>query len=394
MRNHEILLALSDDASPSPSAMISALQEKGYQATATGSGDSAIETLNEKNFALVVTDSLRVLERAKGGDPAIMAILMLDISHQSISTIDAIRPGADDYLFKPFELAELAIRVAHLFEKSRAKQIPVQPEPPEDRLNEKILNMLKLMSHDIRGSLVSISATLKLLNRGRFGKMDEGVANRLKELFSRIIGLIGMTEEYLEKTSSVDDEPGREGELVDLSQDIIWPVLRELAPELRRHRILIDKRLEAISSRGISLRMSRVWLKTIFRNLLKNAIKYGGKECTIVLGFEDRGACYQLNVFNSGKPIPEEGRDKLFSEWVRIGKSRDVSRGAEGLGLGLYLIKELIQKQGGDIWYEAHGDGSNFIFTLPSGPGLSVHPLLPVGTHASASRQSISRGSV
>jgi light-regulated signal transduction histidine kinase (bacteriophytochrome) len=70
-------------------------------------------------------------------------------------------------------------------------------ESQELTLNEEILNMLRIMSHDIRGSLISISATLKLLSRGYYGKMDEGVANNLKDLLSKTVGLIGITEEYL-----------------------------------------------------------------------------------------------------------------------------------------------------------------------------------------------------
>ena len=81
----------------------------------------------------------------------------------------------------------------NLHEERRNPQL----ESQEGILNEKIMNMLKIMSHDIRGSLISISATLKLLSRGYYGKMDEGVANNLKDLLSKTVGLIGITEEYL-----------------------------------------------------------------------------------------------------------------------------------------------------------------------------------------------------
>ena len=73
----------------------------------------------------------------------------------------------------------------------------LQLESQETILNERIMNMLKIMSHDIREPLISISATLKLLSRGYYGKMDEGVANNLKDLLSKTVGLIGITEEYL-----------------------------------------------------------------------------------------------------------------------------------------------------------------------------------------------------
>jgi signal transduction histidine kinase len=72
-----------------------------------------------------------------------------------------------------------------------------------------------------------------------------------------------------------------------------------------------------------------------------------------------------LNVFNSGKPIPEDHRDKLFTKFMRFGNNGNGNGILDGMWLGLYLIKTIIQKHGGDIWYEAKENGSNFVFTLP-----------------------------
>jgi light-regulated signal transduction histidine kinase (bacteriophytochrome) len=104
-------------------------------------------------------------------------------------------------------------------------------------LDEKVLNMLRIMSHDIRGSLVSMSATLKLLSRGYYGKMDEGVANHLKELLSKTICLIGTTEECLGRTFSIHDDLETLAETWDLRQDIINPVLEELDTEIKARDI-------------------------------------------------------------------------------------------------------------------------------------------------------------
>jgi len=225
--------------------------------------------------------------------------------------------------------------------------------------------MMKVMSHDIRGSLLSISATLKLLSRGYYGKMDDGVVMSIRELISKTIGLVGITEEYLGRSFSVSDDLDAQGEALDLIRDILIPILKELSPELKGHHLLIDHRLHAMSNKPMSIRANRIWLKMIFRNLLKNAIKYGDKEGLIALGFEDQGSCYRLNVHNSGRPIPEEYREKLFTKFMGNGISENVKEVAGGTGLGLYLIKKVIQRLGGEIWYEAKQDGSNFVFTLP-----------------------------
>jgi signal transduction histidine kinase len=240
-----------------------------------------------------------------------------------------------------------------------------QLESQRPNLDERVLNMVRIMSHDIRGSLVSMSATLKLLSRGYYGKMDEGVANNLKDLLSKTIGLIGITEEYLGRTFSVNDDLETLGETLDLRQDIINPVLEELSGEIKDRHILIDNYLSPISTHQIPIKGSKFWLKIVFRNLLKNAIKYGVKGGTIAIGFENQSSCWRLNVFNSGKPIPEEYRDKLFTKFLRFENNDNGNEVVDGMGLGLYLIKTIAQKHGGDVWYEAKENGSNFVFTLP-----------------------------
>jgi PAS domain S-box-containing protein len=229
------------------------------------------------------------------------------------------------------------------------------------KLNEHILNILMIMSHDVRGPLVSIGATLKLLLRGSFGNMDQSVVNTVNDLLERVRQLIGITEEFLGKAHVFEASGRPERETIDLRQDIIDPVLDEVSNDIERNEIMIDSRLGAIPAGSIPLNVSRMWLKAVFRNLFKNAIKYGGKRCRIAFGFEDHGSHYRLNVYNSGEPVAPEHRDKLFSKFGRFGEG--ASR-TDGMGLGLYLIREIVRRHGGEIWYEARPDGSDFILTI------------------------------
>jgi len=253
------------------------------------------------------------------------------------------------------------MEVTHSVEESEPKRRDLPSEPIGIRPDEKVLNILKIMSHDIRGSLVSMSSTLKLLSRGYYGKMDDSAATALEELLSKTTALTRMTEEYLDRASLTNDGSDAEGETMDLVQDVINPVLEEFSSELKDHPVEIDNSLAQASNRQISIKAGGIWLKAVLRNLLRNAINYGERRCKIIFGFEDRGSTWRLDVYNSGKPVPEEWRKRLFSrKSTRTGK-----RETNGLGLGLYLIKRLIRKQGGDIWYEASQDGSRFVLTLP-----------------------------
>ena len=238
------------------------------------------------------------------------------------------------------------------------------------------MNALRIMLHDVRGSLVSMSATLKLLTRGYYGKMDEGVTNHLKELLSKTISLNGMTEEYLIRAFSVDGDLETEEEVLDLIQDIFNPILEELSPELKEHCTQVECRFDGMPAERISIKANRFWWKTVFRNLLKNAIKYGNRGGTITFGFEDQGSFYRVSVYNSGQPIPEEYRNRIFTKFMSF--RNNGNRGSDGMGLGLYLLKKIILKQGGDIWYEAEEDGSNFIFTIPLRSASSMDSFLEV----------------
>jgi len=70
-----------------------------------------------------------------------------------------------------------------------------------------------------------------------------------------------------------------------------------------------------------------------------------------------------VNISNSGKPTPAEWREKLFSKFMWMGD--DPNGSTLGMGLGLSFVKKILGKHGGDIQYEAKGNGSNFLFTLP-----------------------------
>jgi len=266
------------------------------------------------------------------------------------------------------EIGELGRTFNDMIEKRKqAEEALIESEQRVRILNEHIVNMLMAMSHDIRGPFVSIMATLKLLLRGTFGKMDESVANTLKDLSSRVRQLQGIAEECLGKAHAVDGSLKIEREVLDFREDIIDPILEELSGDIQAKGITIDNRLGAIPAGTITVSANKTWLKIVFRNLFMNAVKYGDTGCTIAFGFEDHGTYYRLNVYNSGKPIAEEDRDKLFTKFGRI--VSDAKDAPGGVGLGLYLVREIMKKHGGDIWYEAKHAGSDFVLTIPKDRG-------------------------
>ena len=252
--------------------------------------------------------------------------------------------------------------VTDITEPKRAEAMLLESEQRVRRLNEHILNMVMVLSHDIRGPLVAIASILKLMLRGVYGKLDQSPANTVQDLLSRCARLLGTAEDYLGKASIVEGSMEMKREVLDLRQDIIDAVLDELADDITRREIVIDNRLGAIPAGSIPIRANKTWLKAVYRNLFSNAVKFGGKRCTISFGFEQHQSHYRLNVYNSGRPIAEGDREKLFDRFGRIEPLEGPA--PDGVGLGLSLCREIILEHGGEIWYEARPDGSNFVFTI------------------------------
>jgi signal transduction histidine kinase len=229
--------------------------------------------------------------------------------------------------------------------------------------NEEILNILKIMSHDIRGPLTTLGAGLKLLKKGAYGRMDSKASYQIDQLFSVLKGLMGNLEDFLGRAFSINGGLEMSREPFDLNRQVVQPVLLELTKEIHDRFITVENHLDVLPHKAHFIHGDRFWLKAIFRNLIRNAIKYGGKGCRITIGLEDLQFQYRMNVHNTGKPVPEECRDRLFTKFGRISSEDNIN--SESMGLGLYLVKEIVEKHGGHIRYEATETGSNFLFNLP-----------------------------
>jgi two-component system phosphate regulon sensor histidine kinase PhoR len=103
-------------------------------------------------------------------------------------------------------------------------------------------------------------------------------------------------------------------------------------------------------------------LERILTNLISNALKYSPPEAEVVVRAERVDSCLQVSVVDRGIGIAPEDLPHLFERFYRTRGSRK----AEGLGLGLYITRMLVEAHGGRIWAESElGKGSTFSFTLP-----------------------------
>ena len=144
-------------------------------------------------------------------------------------------------------------------------------------------------------------------------------------------------------------------------------LVRRVVPRIQRttehHRLLVDGVDEPAVVQIDVRRMEQV-----ATNLLSNAIKYSpnGGDIMIALVRRAAGSCevVDLLVRDSGIGIAPEDQPLIFGRFARGTNAR--AQQIEGTGLGLYLCHELVERQGGQIWFESHvGIGSTFYVRLP-----------------------------
>jgi len=235
--------------------------------------------------------------------------------------------------------------------------------------DEQLMNLVRLMTHEVRGSLVSVMAGLQVVLHGTYGAMDAAVSRKLGNLHAHLSRLLGTADDYLGLAGGSEGALFTSREALDLEDDVLAAVREELADEAERNRVLLRDGLAGMPA-GTVVAANRLGMKIVFRNLIRNAVRHGGAGCTIVCGYREQPGLHRLNVFNSGTPIPADSRARLFTKFGTL-DSRATSRNG-GIGLGLYLTREIVRAHGGEIWYEGVPEGSDFVFTLPRTPAAGL----------------------
>ena len=105
-------------------------------------------------------------------------------------------------------------------------------------------------------------------------------------------------------------------------------------------------------------------LQMLINNLLENAIKYSPKESPVTALLKKHNSDIILQIMDEGPGIADEEKKKIFSKFYRIGN--EATRKTQGTGLGLYIVKQMVEAHSGKIWVESKlKEGSTFRFTLP-----------------------------
>jgi PAS domain S-box-containing protein/excisionase family DNA binding protein len=217
---------------------------------------------------------------------------------------------------------------------------------------------LALAAHELRAPLTAISGYAQiLLRRGAYSEDSAAAIVRQCERLDRLIGDLIDVARLTSGQLTLRIEPV---DLVELAQSCLEQarVTSGAAPPLRI--VAPDHPLVGAWDRDR--------LGQVLDNLLSNAIKYSPGHGEVLLRVEDLGTAARVSVEDRGLGIPPEALPRIFERFYRA-RSADTAR-VDGLGLGLYVARIVVEAHGGQIRAESAGpgQGSTFTFTLPYAP--------------------------
>ena len=223
-----------------------------------------------------------------------------------------------------------------------------------EKSNERLQQFAYAASHDLREPLRMVTRYLQLLER-RYGDELDGDAEEFIEFaVDGAERMKAMIEGLL--TYSRVETRGESFEPVDL-EAVLDDVLTDLG-------VQIDETDAAITVESLpTVTGDASQLRQLFQNLVDNAITYSGKQTPrLAISAMRDGDELIISVSDEGIGIEQEDADRVFEVFQRLHSQEEY----DGTGIGLTLCKRIVERHGGEIWFESTpGDGSTFSFTLP-----------------------------
>ncbi|MEJ6022814.1 sensor histidine kinase [Ramlibacter sp. PS4R-6] len=221
-----------------------------------------------------------------------------------------------------------------------------------------------ILGHDIRNPLGTILMATEYLVRS--GKLDAAAARPIRQSVQRISVL---TEQVVDVTRG---QAGRAMPIQRTRLDLA-DVAADIVIETRIRHPDADLVL-AIGEGPFVAQWDGGRMGQLFSNLLANAVQYGARGEPIQLRLVRTGDTVTAEVRNRGRVIPPEDRRRIFEALAR-GTSGEEHRRPEGLGLGLYICREIVTAHGGtlDVASDA-GEGTRFVASLPVVTGPDAVP--------------------
>lgn len=288
---------------------------------------------------LAVTAALLLAEAAIFYDQQSLSFAILNIWAVGLVT------AYGRFLAREVESAQIAVAEAQL-EKERS-------------VNKLKDEFLFIISHELRGPITAIRGYLELLLTNGAGEVSESVKKQASSAFRQSGRLNNLIAELLDLSRLETGKIRLVEENFNLNK-FLQEVIGEIKAEAIERKI---KFTFAPSQKEITVYADRERVREITVKLVENALKSTGEFGQIWVGTQGGDGKAFVSVADTGTGIPQEELHHLFDKFYTPGQGKlEAGRKA---GLGLFLVKSLLQKMGGEIFVRSElGKGSNFTFNL------------------------------
>jgi len=232
----------------------------------------------------------------------------------------------------------------------------------EKEIDKAKTEFVSLASHQLRTPLSTINWYVEMLLDNDAGNINEEQKEYLQEIHisnKRMIELVTalLNVSRIELgTFAVEPKPT---DIVEISDS----VLEELVPQIKEKKLRTTKKYDSQLDKKMSFDPNLIGI--VFQNLLSNAVKYTPEGGQVDLIIQKRKSDILVTIKDTGYGIPKKTQSKIFTKMFRADnvKTKDTT----GSGLGLYIVKSILEQSQGKIWFESEENkGSTFYFTIPT----------------------------
>lgn len=355
--------------------VIAWLKYEGFETASADNGQQGLLAVEHENpdlilcdIAMPTLDGHGVLTRLRN-NPAYAHIpfifLTASASHEAMRA--GMELGADDYLTKPFSLAELLHAVHTRLEKKHQLDLQVQAHfeamnaALDDQQKKLMLksHLVAMFSHDFRNPLTSILTSSDIIRSYGSRLSDQQKEKHLDRIEGSVYLLLQMLDDMLMISEMESGHLKFNPETIDLHALI--------------HTLIDDFRLITGESHQITLQEATLQTATVdatlFRriltNLLSNAVKYSAPGSTVCITLAHTDSSLDITVEDHGIGIPANDLPHLFQPFKRAANAKNI----RGTGLGLAIVKEAIELHNGSVKITStEGVGTRIAVHLPLNP--------------------------
>ena len=367
------------------------LAPEGYLLQTAGSGEMALTMVEQEAPDLILLDVMmpgmdgyQVVGKIKAnpGTNNIPVIMLTALDDRNARML-GLSAGAEDFLTKPVDRAELCVRVRNLLrlktygDKLRAAHaalaIALDEADEARRMAEHANNaktqFLRAMSHELRTPLNAISGYTEILEMGIRGVVNPAQVKDLGRIKRASAYLLRLINDVL---TIARLEGARPLHLISIA---VNPVLAEVEEFCILQAKANGLTLTAVPCHHqIFATADAERFQQILLNLITNAVKFTPKGGNITVTCDDDTDAVRVRVSDTGVGIRSLDIDRVFEPFVQIDRHLTTAT-QQGVGLGLSISRELARAMSGDLSVEStEGVGSTFTLTLPIASDISAAP--------------------